>query len=30
VNQNFAQDIGADGYAKDAAEAIDLVRRLIR
>jgi len=30
VNQNFAKDIGADGYAKDAAEAIDLVRSLIR
>ncbi|MGE5257484.1 MAG: cobalamin-dependent protein [Hyphomicrobiales bacterium] len=29
VNQNFARDIGADGYAKDAAEAIDLVRSLI-
>ena len=29
VNQNFANDIGADGYAKDAAEAIDLVRSLI-
>lgn len=29
VNQNFAKDIGADGYAKDAAEAVDLVRRLI-
>jgi methylmalonyl-CoA mutase cobalamin-binding domain/chain len=29
VNQNFANDIGANGYAKDAAEAIDLVRRLI-
>ena len=29
VNQNFAKDIGASGYAKDAAEAIDLVRRLI-
>jgi len=29
VNQNFADDIGADGYAKDAAEAIDLVRSLI-
>ena len=28
VNQNFAKDIGADGYAKDAAEAIDLVRSL--
>jgi 5-methyltetrahydrofolate--homocysteine methyltransferase len=29
VNRNFANDIGADGYAKDAAEAIDLVRSLI-
>jgi corrinoid protein of di/trimethylamine methyltransferase len=29
VNQNFAKDIGANGYAKDAAEAIDLVRSLI-
>ena len=29
VNQNFANDIAADGYAKDAAEAIDLVRSLI-
>ena len=29
VNKNFANDIGADGYAKDAAEAIDLVRSLI-
>ena len=29
VNQNFANDIGADGYAKDATEAIDLVRSLI-
>jgi 5-methyltetrahydrofolate--homocysteine methyltransferase len=29
VNQNFANDIGADGYARDAAEAIDLVRNLI-
>jgi 5-methyltetrahydrofolate--homocysteine methyltransferase len=30
VNQNFAEDIGADGYAKDAAEAVDLVRSLTR
>jgi methylmalonyl-CoA mutase cobalamin-binding domain/chain len=30
VNRNFAGDIGADGYAKDAAEAIDLVRNLVR
>jgi len=29
VNRNFADDIGADGYARDAADAIDLVRRLI-
>jgi corrinoid protein of di/trimethylamine methyltransferase len=29
VNRHFAGDIGADGYAKDAAEAIDLVRSLI-
>jgi methylmalonyl-CoA mutase cobalamin-binding domain/chain len=29
VNQNFANDIGADGYARDAAAAIDLVRSLI-
>jgi corrinoid protein of di/trimethylamine methyltransferase len=29
VNQNFANDIGADGYARDAADAIDLVRSLI-
>jgi len=29
VNQRFANDIAADGYARDAAEAIDLVRRLI-
>ena len=26
VNRNFADDIGADGYARDAADAIDLVR----
>jgi methylmalonyl-CoA mutase cobalamin-binding domain/chain len=29
VNQNFANAIGANGYAKDAAEAVDLVRSLI-
>jgi corrinoid protein of di/trimethylamine methyltransferase len=29
LNQNFANDIGADGYARDAAAAIDLVRSLI-
>ncbi|RPJ73507.1 MAG: cobalamin-binding protein, partial [Desulfobacteraceae bacterium] len=30
VNWNYADDIGADGYARDAADAIDLVRSLIR
>ena len=30
VNRNFANDIGADGYAKNAAEAIDLVRSLVQ
>jgi methylmalonyl-CoA mutase cobalamin-binding domain/chain len=29
VNKTFAEGIGADGYAKDAAEAIDLVRGLV-
>ena len=29
VNRTFAVDIGADGYAKDAAEAVELVRGLI-
>jgi 5-methyltetrahydrofolate--homocysteine methyltransferase len=29
VNQKFALDIGADGYAPDAAEAVDLAKRLI-
>jgi 5-methyltetrahydrofolate--homocysteine methyltransferase len=29
VNKNFSDDIGADGYAKDSAEAVDLVRSLI-
>jgi 5-methyltetrahydrofolate--homocysteine methyltransferase len=28
VNKNFADAIGADGYGKDGAEAIDLVRSL--
>ena len=30
VNQKFANDIGADGYAGDAGEAVQLVRKLIR
>ncbi len=29
VNRTFADDIGADGYAKDAAGAVDLVRNLV-
>ncbi|MEW5722442.1 MAG: cobalamin-dependent protein [Thermodesulfobacteriota bacterium] len=29
VNQRFADDIGADGYAADAGEAVDLARRLM-
>ncbi|MEW6264465.1 MAG: cobalamin-dependent protein [Thermodesulfobacteriota bacterium] len=29
VNEKFAKDIGADGYAPDAGEAVDLVRRLL-
>jgi 5-methyltetrahydrofolate--homocysteine methyltransferase len=29
VNRNFAVDIGADGYARDAAEAVELVRGLV-
>jgi 5-methyltetrahydrofolate--homocysteine methyltransferase len=29
VTQDFANRIGADGYAPDAARAVDLVRRLL-
>ena len=29
VNRTFAEDIGADGYAKDAAGAVELVRGLV-
>ena len=29
VNQDFASQIGADGYARNAVEAIDLVERLL-
>jgi corrinoid protein of di/trimethylamine methyltransferase len=29
VNQKFADDVGADGYAHDAGEAVTLVKRLI-
>ena len=28
VNEKFAMDIGADGYAQDAGEAISLAKRL--
>jgi methanogenic corrinoid protein MtbC1 len=27
--QSFADSIGADGYAKDAAEAVSLARKMI-
>ena len=30
VNQNFAERIGADGYAQDAGEAISLVKQLLK
>ena len=29
VTEAFAQQIGADGYAKDAASAVDIARNLI-
>ena len=29
VNTKFAQDIGADGYARDGGEAITLVKSLL-
>jgi len=29
ITQNFADEIGADGYASDAASAVDLARRLV-
>lgn len=29
VNQKFARDIGADGYAQDAGEAVSLAKRLM-
>ncbi len=29
VNDKFARDIGADGYARDAGEAVELARRLL-
>jgi corrinoid protein of di/trimethylamine methyltransferase len=30
VNQKFAKDIGADGYARDAGEAVPLAKRLLK
>jgi corrinoid protein of di/trimethylamine methyltransferase len=30
VNEKFAKDIGADGYAQDAGDAVTLVKRLLR
>jgi 5-methyltetrahydrofolate--homocysteine methyltransferase len=30
VNQKFADDIGADGYAEDAGAAVELARALAR
>jgi len=29
VNAKFAKDIGADGYARDAGEAVELVKKLV-
>ena len=29
VSQNFADEIGADGYSKDANEAVKLVDKLL-
>jgi len=29
VSQEWADQIGADGYAKDASAAVDIVRKLI-
>ena len=29
ITQSFADDIGADGYSKDAAECVKLVERLL-
>ncbi|RPJ00942.1 MAG: cobalamin-binding protein, partial [Deltaproteobacteria bacterium] len=29
VNERFAKEIGADGYAPDAASAVDVIKSLI-
>ncbi|MEM2914571.1 MAG: cobalamin-dependent protein, partial [Candidatus Bathyarchaeia archaeon] len=30
LNEKFARDIGADGYAPDAGEAVNLVKELLK
>jgi len=30
VNQEFADKIGASGYAKDALEAVEKIKRLVK
>ena len=30
ITQDFADEIGADGYSKDAQEAVQLVKRLLK
>ena len=30
LNEKFARDIGADGYAKDAGSAVDVVKNLLK
>jgi len=29
LTQNFAEEIGADGYAPDAASAVDMIKNLL-
>ena len=29
INAKFAEDIGADGYAQDAGDAVELVKKLL-
>ena len=30
ITQGFADEIGADGYSKDAQEAVELAQRLLK
>ena len=30
ITESFAEEIGADGYSKDAADAVKLVERLLK